>query len=166
MSVRSEAHHEIVVRQARHPDLDAVGDFFLGLSHRSRYHRFLSGIRYLSPEQKRHLVTVSARQVVLLALDGPTVVGHIMAVFEDDVTVDVGLVVADAYQRRGVGTRMVDELVTTLAASGVRDACLHVQAQNHVVMVWAQRLLTNLRFERSRESLTVRGRFLPRLRGG
>jgi ribosomal protein S18 acetylase RimI-like enzyme len=153
----------IVVRHARHQDLVPVGEMFLGLSPESRYHRFLSGIRYLSLEQKRNLVTISARQVVLLALDGGTVVGHILARFEDERTVGIALAVADRYKRRGIGKRLVHELAETLAASGVTEVCVHVQAQNEVVMDWLRRLLTDLHVERSRDTLTVSGSFQPRV---
>jgi acetyltransferase len=163
MSAPVEVHQEIVVRHARHRDLAPVGEFFLGLSLESRYHRFLSGIQYLSPEQKRNLVTISARQVVLLALDGDTVVGHILGIFEDERTVGVAVVVADGYRRRGIGRRLVYELADTLTASGMTDVCVHVQAQNSVVMGWLRRLLTNLHVERSRDTLAVSGSFRPRL---
>lgn len=161
MSAPMEASNEIIVRHARYADLDPVGDFFLGLSHASRFLRFLSGTQYLSPDQKRNLVTISPRQMVLLALAGRRVIGHIMAVFQDERTVDVALVVAEDHQRRGVGTWMIYELADTLSACGVTEVCAHVLAQNHVVMNWVQQLLTNIRYERSRESVTVYGTFHP-----
>ncbi len=158
MSVPTETRNEILVRQARCQDLVPVGTFFLGLSPDSRYHRFLSGIQYVSPEQLHNLVTNSARQMVFLALAGETVVGHIMAVFDDEHTVNVGLVVADAYHRQGVGRRLVHELADTLAAAGVAEVCADVHMHNSVVTGWVRRLVIDLRTERSRDTLTMCGR--------
>jgi GNAT superfamily N-acetyltransferase len=84
-----------------------------------------------------------------------------MAVSEDDGAVDVAVVVADAYHGLGVGRRMVHEPAERLTASGVTEICAHVQVHNSVVTNWMRRSLTDLRTERSRDTLAVRGGFLP-----
>jgi ribosomal protein S18 acetylase RimI-like enzyme len=154
----SEVKTEIVVRQARYRDGESVGRFLVGLSAASRYQRFLSGgISYVSPALIRDMVTVTPSQLVLLALDRDNVVGHVMAVCAGEHTVDVGIVVAEAYQYRGIGRRLVHDLAGTMAAFGFTEVRCDVLSENYFVLDWLRRSLSDIRFERSGETMTVHG---------
>ena len=147
----------IVVRQARDQDVEPVGRFVVGLSPASRHQRFFNGLPYVSPALIRRMVATAPGGIVLLALDGDTVVGHVMAVRVDEHTVEAGIVVADAYQRRGIGDRLSHELAGVLAGWGVTRLRCDVLSQNHFVLDWLRRLLLDVRFERDGETTTVHG---------
>jgi ribosomal protein S18 acetylase RimI-like enzyme len=149
---------EIVVRPARSRDGESVGRFLVGLSAASRYQRFFSGgISYVSAALIRDMVTVTPSRLVLLALDGDTVVGHLIAVRAGANAVDVGIVVAEAYQYRGIGRRLVNELADTIAAFGFIEVRCDVLSENYFVLGWLRRLLSDIRFERSGETMTAHG---------
>ncbi|GAA3098159.1 hypothetical protein GCM10010464_72100 [Pseudonocardia yunnanensis] len=158
MIADSEVETEIVVRKARDRDGESVGRFLVGLSSANRYQRFLSsGISYVSPALIREMVTVTPSQLALLALDGDTVVGHVMAVRSGERAVDLGIVVAEAYQHRGIGRRLVRELADTIAAFGVTEVRCDVLSENYFVLGWLRRSLSDIRCERSGETTTVHG---------
>jgi ribosomal protein S18 acetylase RimI-like enzyme len=149
----------IVVRQARCQDGASVGRFLVGLPLISRYQRFFSGIRWVSPELARELSTSTPNRLILLALDGSTVVGHIMAVCADESAVDIGIVVAEAYQYRGIGRRLVYELAAALGAGGrLTQVRCDVLSENHFVLEWLRRLIPDLRLDPDGETITVSGR--------
>ncbi len=147
----------IVVRPPRPGDHGSVGGFLIGLSLVSRYHRFFSGIRNITAELVDAMLTVTSTQWVLLALDGETVVGHAMAVRADGQAVDIGVVVADAYQYRGVGRRLAHELSAVLTASGSTRVRCDVLQENQVVLEWSRRFLADSRLEPDGETITVCG---------
>ena len=138
-------------------DGEPVGRFLIGLSLTSRYHRFFSGIRYVSPALLEFMTTVAPGQVVLLALDGDTVVGHLMATDAGGDAVDIGIVVAEDYQYRGIGRRLLRELTTTLAAGGSTRVRCDVLGANYFVLDWLRRRLPDIRFVRHGETITVHG---------
>lgn len=147
----------IVIRRADRTDGESVGRFLVGLSPKSRYRRFFSPIHYVTPTLIQDMVTTAAGRHVLLALDGETVVGHVIAVAHDSMAVDVGIVVADAYRFRGIGSSLVHELTSALTAVGYREVRCEVLSENQFVLAWLRRLLPDLRLERSGETLTVHG---------
>ncbi|WUD77463.1 GNAT family N-acetyltransferase [Streptomyces sp. NBC_00510] len=161
MAAESEHMDRISVRQARHQDGESVGAFLAGLSVDSHHRRFFSPIRHVSPALVRKLVTVTPRQFVLLALDGDAVVGHVMAARTGERTVDVGIVVAEAYRYRGIGRRLVRELGSTLEALDCTQVCCDVLGENRFVLEWLRRLMPDLRLERSGATVTVRGSLTP-----
>ncbi|WP_433296945.1 GNAT family N-acetyltransferase [Pseudonocardia sp. CA-142604] len=154
----SEARTEIVVRQACHGDCESVGRFLVGLSPENRYQRFLSsGVGYVSPALIRGMVTVTPSRLALLALDGDTVVGHVMAARAGEHTVDVGIVVAEAYRCRGIGRRLVHEMADSIGAFGATELRCDVLSENYFVLGWLRRSLSDIRVERSGETTTVHG---------
>lgn len=156
-----ETKTQIVVRQSRDQDLAPVGRFLGGLSQVSRLQRFFSSLPRMSPALIRSMVTITPGRLVLLALDGDTVVGHVIAGCVGEHTVEVAIVVADAYQCRGIGSRLLHELTGMLAGLGVTKLRCDVLSQNHVVLGWLRRLLVDIRYERDRETVTVYGSLTP-----
>lgn len=162
MAGESELGARIVVRQARHRDSEAVGTFLLALSADSRYERFFSAVR-VGPDLVGDLLTAPSSHLVLLACDGEKVVGHVMAVRTAEHTVDVGLVVAEAYQCRGIGSRLLHELTRTLVALGYTELRCDVLSRNRRVLEWLSRLLPDIRFERSGDTLSVYGSLVAQI---
>lgn len=144
------------VRQARYRDSASVGAFLAGLSVHSRQRRFFNSLPYVSPVFLRRMVTITQSQLVLLALDRDTVVGHAMAVCAGDQGVDVGIVVTDDYQRRGIGSDLLDHLTETVTAFGITELRCDVLGENYLALDWLRRRLPGIRFTRNAETMTGR----------
>jgi ribosomal protein S18 acetylase RimI-like enzyme len=157
MIAESGGAPRIVVRRARNRDGESVASFLDGLTSASRYQRFFSGIRRVSPDQLLGMVGAAPGRLVLLALDGDAVVGHVMAVRVGEGLVDVGIVVAEAYRHQGIGSLLVRVLADALAGSGLTEVCCDVLGENRFVLNWLRRTLRDFHCERSSETVTVYG---------
>jgi RimJ/RimL family protein N-acetyltransferase len=98
---------------------------FAGLSERSRLLRFLAPIRELAPRDLERLVDVGGsgrRALVAADQESGAAVGIARYVRDDERpdTADVAFAVVDAWHGRGIGRRLVCELVCLAAADGVR----------------------------------------------
>lgn len=144
------------VRQARYRDSASVGAFLGGLSVRSRQRRFFNSLPNVSPAFLRRMVTITRSQLVLLALDHDTVVGHAMAVCAGERGVDVGIVVTDDYQRRGIGSTLLDHVTATVTEFGIAELRCDVLGENYLALDWLRRRLPGIRFTRDGETMTGR----------
>lgn len=118
------------------------------LSPESRYRRFLAAKPTLTESDTRYLVEVDGRDHVALvataAVDGAD--GEIVAVArfvrlpDEPDTAEFAIVVADAYQRRGLGT----ELLRDLAAVATEREITHFRATMLADNIAIQRMLERL----------------------
>lgn len=133
----------VLLRAVCPDDADRVQSFVRALSPQSRRSRFLSGLSELLPYMVRRL-TEPARPhgFGLLALVGDpgarSVVGMGHCALEDGSSAELAVVVADAWQRRGIGTRLVQALARH--ASGVEALRGTVLAENQAMLALARRL--------------------------
>lgn len=114
-----------VVIRPIHPDDDAIESAFIaGLSSNSRYNRLLSG-RKLTPEETRRLTRIDyEREMAFIAV---TVIGARatqlgVARYVRDAAgsgAEFALVVADAWQHKGVGALLCDTLLRYAQAAGI-----------------------------------------------
>ncbi|HEX4225766.1 MAG TPA: GNAT family N-acetyltransferase [Pseudonocardiaceae bacterium] len=146
----------MLLRPARYRDDESVGEFLDRLSPDSRLRRFFNPLPYVSPALTRKMVTNAPGHLVLLAIDEQDVVGHGMAVCIGERAADVGIVVADAYQRQGIGSRLLAQLTDTTAAVGVTTLCCDVLSENYLVLDWLRRALPGIRFRRSGSTMSAR----------
>ncbi|WP_370615403.1 GNAT family N-acetyltransferase [Mumia sp. Pv 4-285] len=130
------------IRRGSADDLEAMERFLAELSPESLYLRFLTGMSSGSlPGLAKHLLTPSALGGSLLAVRGDVVIGHAMWAPIPDThsaagvaaTVEIAVVVADASQGHGVGSRLVDELAVCVARLGTQNVQAVISAENHVV---------------------------------
>ena len=127
----------VAIRQARADDVSALGDFFAGLSTRTRYLRFFCP---LTPRADllRTLSGVPDNVDALVAVRGAAIVGHAIAVDRteaNDMTVtDIGLVVNDAWQGQGVGSALMRALVSGAQTRGVTTLEMDVLGINYRVV--------------------------------
>ena len=111
-----------VIRPAHPDDLAALSDFFAELSPKTRYLRFFGPV---TPGQAllRQLCGLADTIDAVVAVRGGVIVGHAMAVDrtgpQGSRVTDIGVVVADAWQGRGLGSSLTRALVTGAAARGV-----------------------------------------------
>jgi GNAT superfamily N-acetyltransferase len=111
----------IEVRPVRREDRGAVYDFLAGLSLETAYRRFFTGIGVPTAGMVDRLVrTEPGRRVVVVALAGAAVVGLAdTSVTDDGQVVELGVVVADGWQRRGLGRPLCEAAVAPALAAGV-----------------------------------------------
>ena len=114
-----------MVRPIAPGDADLVQAFVGGLSGNSRYFRFFQSLKRLPPGMLERFTSIDHRThmaLVGVALDERKeciVAEARYAVNDDGATADIAVVVADAWQRRGVATGLLAMLERIAAANGV-----------------------------------------------
>ena len=112
-------------------DSDKVARLFGRLSAESLYRRFFSPIA--RPEQfAAALLRVDQRdRVAIAAVDGGEIVGVAQyARSKGRSEADLAIVVADAWQRQGIGTRLVAALADRAMSQGITAFAVDVQGDN------------------------------------
>ncbi len=137
------------VRPVRGSDQEAIRDFLAGLSLRTRYLRFFGAIGADTPAMLRLLAggaaagsaaDVTGREYVdtLVATEDGKVIGHGMASDGRDRSgarvSELGVVVADAWQGKGVGTSLTRALAARARARGAAAIAMDVLAENRVML--------------------------------
>ena len=136
---------QVLLRPVRAEDADRVQSFVRALSPQSRHSRFFGGLSELSPYLLRRL-TRPARptEFGLLALAGDPgarqVVGMAQYALEASCWAELGVVVADAWQRQGLGMRLIRMLGEHAARTGVRALRALTLTENHAVLALMRRL--------------------------
>ena len=124
---------EPVIRTVTPADSAAVRGFLAGLSLDSAYRRFFAGIGSPSSAMVRQLVEVDhdRREVVLAVRDGGEVIGLAdCTLLPDGDTVEIGVVVADRWQRRRLGPRLARTVLDLAMARGARFVRMHALVAN------------------------------------
>ena len=146
-------------------DLAALSDFFARLSVESRYLRFFAPV---TPARGLlHLLAGGPANVdAIVAVADGVVVGHAMAADRPDRedsgdpcgarATDVGVVVADAWQRRGVGAALMRALVTRAQARGVTSLAMDVLPGNRQVLAMVIGHWPDAAIDHSPDSLDIR----------
>ena len=105
---------------------DPLARFLLGLSTETAYRRFLGADPRPSRQLLDLLLCLGAGRSAAVAIAGPDLVGHAMLVRGPQSAAspraELAVVVADAWQRRGIGPRLVGHLLTH--AAGLTDGGL------------------------------------------
>jgi GNAT superfamily N-acetyltransferase len=175
----------ITIRPAGRADAEAIRSFITGLSPRTQYRRFFAGVSPPSSALLRGLagagngadIVVATRRVA--GRSGPDrsgpqcgqpdcgepLIGHAMAadrIASDGMrTVEIGLVVADASQRRGVGSALLRVLLARAFARGARTVVMEVLPGNKDVLAMIARRWPAACYERTADSVVVRARLAP-----
>ena len=146
------------IRPACAADRPAIGDFFSGLSVQTRYLRFFSPITP-GPALLNLLCGGDGTTDALLATRGGVIIGHGMAA---DVsgpcgsrTTDIGVVVADGWQRQGMGSALVRALMTGAQVRGVTTVAMDVMHGNDRALAMIKGHWPAARARRSRDCLTI-----------
>ena len=132
-AVGAPAGDLVTIRPARPGDAPAVRAFLAGLSPDSAYRRFFTGIAP-SPSAAfvRHFVEVDhdRRETVLAMLAGEVIGLADCARVYGGWTVELGVVIADAWQRLGLGSQLADEALGRAVARGATALLVHTLADN------------------------------------
>ena len=161
-----------VIRSVGPGDLPALSDFFAGLSTQTRYLRFFGPVRP-TPALLRLLSGRDAGVHAVVAVADGVIVGHAMASDRPEDqhgpsagsgpgrTTDIGVVVADAWQGRGVGSALMRALVSQAQARGVTSLAMDVLHVNRQVLGMILDHWPDADVGHSRDSLDI-GIRLPR----
>ena len=154
----------VAIRQARPEDLPALSNFFGGLSEHSRYLRFFGPVTP-GTALLRTLAGLAENVDALVAVRGSVIVGHAMAVDRVEPqgrwgtrVTDVGMVVHDAWQGRGVGSALMRALVSGAQARGVSTLEMDVLGSNRQVLAMITGHWPAARVDRNSDGLAIRVR--------
>jgi len=137
-----------VIRGVTPNDAPQVQRFICNLSAASRYLRFLRPMREL-PDDMLYRFThpSSEHEVVLVASTADdSIVGISQYVAEENgASCELAIVVADAWQRHGLGYRMLHALSQIATNNGIREGHADVLADNHAMRSLARKLKCEIR---------------------
>ena len=141
---------EILIRPLRRGDTATVQAVFERLGEASRLARF-NGLKHRLGEQElRWLATVGPNHHVLVAyVDGDPEPVAIARLVRSGASAEVAFEVADAYQGRGIGSALTQELVSDACAAGIAEVTALVRSDNPRALAVLQHTLGQLevRFE-------------------
>jgi acetyltransferase len=142
-----------VLRPIRPEDADALQGFIRGLSEQSRYMRFVSAMRELTPHMLARYTQVDYhRELALVAvtqLPNPAHRGHPQTSIvgfahylrnADGRGAEYALVIGDAWQRRGLGRALMQALIEAAREQGLEYIDGFVLAANHPMLALMSRL--------------------------
>ena len=116
-------------------DADALLDFFSSLSEHSRYLRF-HGFPALGPKLVEPVLAPDwqDRGALLASLDGGIVAVANWVRLRDPRAAEVAFTVGDAYQRRGIGMRLLEQLAARAADAGIEEFVAEVLHENSAML--------------------------------
>ena len=115
----------IQLRPIRPDDIEREREFIEGLSPESRFHRFLSGNFHPSPALLERLTDIDHRRdeayVALAERDGKIMQIGVGRFFSDTdgKQAEFAIAVADAWQRKGLATLLMQKLMQAATARGI-----------------------------------------------
>ena len=133
------------VREIRPDDRDEVQQAFARLSSESRYMRFMSFLKELPPRMLDSVVDVQREHGLAVvaeidAPDGTDIVGGARYIEETGKTCEFAVTVADDWQRAGLASRLLRELIAAARARGLQRMEGFVLAANSPMLGLARRL--------------------------
>ena len=116
-------------------DADALLEFFADLSDRSRYLRF-HGFPALGPKLVEPVIDPDwdDRGALVGSLDGRTVALANWVRLRDPRIAEVAFTVDDRFQRRGIGTRLLEQLAARAAEAGIEEFVAEVLHDNDAMI--------------------------------
>jgi GNAT superfamily N-acetyltransferase len=148
------------IRPIRPSDLELERRFFDGLSARSRYLRLLSGRPLMPGELERWTNIDPCCDIALIAVvstdggDEEVGVAHCAVEDREQGRWDFAIVVADDWQRRGVGEALLRRLLQAAAAAGVATMTGLTLSENHGMVALARKLGFSVHLEDGDATLT------------
>jgi len=131
-----------LIRRAQRADAPAVQAFVRKLSPDTRRKRFFGPVVELSPEQLVRLTSERSKDDLnLLVLDARRdVIGMAQCVGTGDAEAEFALVVADQWQRQGIGTALCEAIFQHARKSGLARLGGFVLTDNRAMLGFAAKL--------------------------
>ena len=135
----------ITIRPLRSGDVETILAVFARLGDQSRIRRFCGAKPRLSDAELQLLARVDENRHVLVGhVDGDPEPVAIARLVRDGTRAEVAFAVADAYQRRGIGSVLGHELAADARAAGIRELVATVCGDNPPVVSLLERLGNSL----------------------
>ena len=137
---------EVTLRPIRPEDAQMEQAFVKSLSAETRYFRFMDTLRELTPQMLVRFTQIDYdREMAFVATvpeDGREAeIGVTRYVANPDgESCEFAVVIADGWQRRGLGRRMMEQLIDVARARGLRAMVGHVLAENRGMLALCQKL--------------------------
>jgi acetyltransferase len=143
----------VTIRPIRPEDAEIEREFVRRLSDESRYFRFMDALRELDPRMVRHFTEIDYRAHLALVALGEAGGGALLLAVARYITgpdsqrAEFAIVVADDWQRRGLGEHLMRRLVAAARANGI--AALHgeVLPGNHKMLRLMEKLGFSAKFD-------------------
>jgi RimJ/RimL family protein N-acetyltransferase len=140
--VKAKRGPELLVRPLRDGDTASVQAVFDRLGESSRRARFNGSKPRLAEQELCQLAVVDATHHALVAyVDGDPRPVAIARLVRSDVSAEIAFEVADAYQGRGIGSALTQELVSDACAAGIREVTALVRSDNRAAFAVLSRVL-------------------------
>jgi len=139
-------NQSVTIRTLMSEDQESEAAFVRNRSDESRYFRFHGALRELTPEMLRRFSHMEyPLQMALIATipDGQSEreIGVARyATNQMDKPAEIAVAVADDWQGRGIGTRLLTHLRNTAVNAGIQDLYASVLANNHRMLALARHL--------------------------
>ena len=149
----------MTLRPLRRDDIDIEAAFVTGLSPESRHNRLLGGMIQVTREYIERLTTVDfSRDMALAAvlmLDGREVLIGVARYVQEanDRACEFALVIADAWQGRGIGRGMMEKLIAVARSRGLTQIHGDVLSTNRPMLEFCRKL--DFRLGRNPDDATV-----------
>ncbi|MGE3180304.1 MAG: GNAT family N-acetyltransferase [Phycisphaerae bacterium] len=127
---------EVFIRPARITDEPLLRDAFYTLSEDAVYKRFFQPLKSLPHERLQYFLKIDyTNDMVLVATDGKRADAPIVGVarynrLREEDQAEVAFVIRDAWQKKGLGTRLFLKLVDIARLHGIRGFVAEVLAEN------------------------------------
>jgi len=137
---------EVTIRPIRPEDAERETDFITELSDESRYLRFLSIVRHVTPEMVARFTQIDYdREMALIATrregDGESIIGVARYVRDPNpVSAEFAIVIADRAQRKGLASKLMGRLMTHARFAGIERLRGLVLASNDSMLELMDRL--------------------------
>jgi GNAT superfamily N-acetyltransferase len=135
---------QVRIRPIRRTDLELERRFMAGLSLHTRYLSLLSGRELMPGELENWTDTDPTRRLALIAVaadgDETQQLGVARCVLDDETRWDFAVVVADAWQHRGLGEALLRRLMEYADEAGVETLSSLTLSENHRMVSLARRL--------------------------
>ena len=137
---------KLTLRHIAPTDADREQAFVHGLSTQSSYLRFHGTIKELSKKDLKKFTEPDSRNAVALIVlhsgeSGEEEIGVARYVIDPDrANCEFAIVVADAWQKRGIGTRLMNALISHLQVSGVKQISGSVLKSNSAMLKFIKQM--------------------------
>jgi L-amino acid N-acyltransferase YncA len=157
ITMRRRPARRIRIRPLAHREHETVQAVFAGMSTASRAARYLAPVRHLTPAMLRALTDVDpARHVALVAETARgRPVGLARYVVDGPGLAELAYEIVDDWHGRGIGSRLLAELLAAARTNGIRTVHASLSADNDRSLALLRRALPQLRVVRAGHLLEV-----------